>query len=84
MSLQKMWTDLNNSQNEYDKGLAANLKGFCSKSCGLCAGIGHHAGQCPVIKQMNRAVANNPVMKKHWGTYKSANRTGGKQALIKK
>ena len=78
-----MFNDLNSGDN-YQKALASFLKGYASKTCGVCSGIGHHAGECPIIRKLNRAVASNPILKKVWGNYKASKRTGGKQNLIAK
>ena len=77
VSLQKMITDLNSGAHD-QKALATFLKGYASKTCGLCSGIGHHSGECPIIKKMNRAVSANPVLKKVWGTYKAGHRASGR------
>ena len=62
--------------------LAVMLESYCGLTCSICLGDGHHAGECALMKGVNKR-CEGPVLKKVWGAYKSSKRHGGRRTFIK-
>ena len=58
------------------------LRNKMVERCSYCAGIGHHIGKCPLIKEMDRSLKNDKIARKIWGRLKAKYKVNGKQKCI--
>ena len=64
--------------------MAVIFKTIGDNKCTFCKDKGHNARQCAFKKNIDKAFANSPAMRKIWGTMKSNLRLDGPQLAQKR
>ena len=63
--------------------MSAVIASISVQKCTFCMGPGHNAKQCAFKKNLDKAFANAPPMRKIWGTLKSTAKRNGAQIAQK-
>jgi len=74
---------LRESNNEDEQMIGKMIYNRLAEECLMCAGLGHHIGKCPLIKEINKSLKHDKIGRKVWGDYKSKFKQNGKQKCIK-
>ena len=54
-----------------------------AERCKYCAGVGHHIGECQLLKYMTSTLKKDKIARKIWGAHKAKYKVNGKQKCIK-